>query len=162
MRRCQRERGGWAARAVAILAAVAFCGRAEIVINEVHYEPTDVATLTEFVELHNSGTNAVDLGGWSFSDGISFLFPSNTLLASGGYVVVDENPGALNARFGVAALGPFAGNLSNQGETITLRNAAGRNVDEVDYGVGSPWPTAAAGGGGSMELVNPRLDNNLG
>ena len=34
--------------------------------------------------------------------------------------------------------------------------------DEVTYGIGFPWPTKAKGGGGSMELIHPALDNDLG
>ena len=53
--------------------------------------------------------------------------------------------------------------MSNQGDNVTLRNAVGVKVDEVDYRVGFPWPVAPNEElGVSMELMNPSLDNDLG
>ena len=66
------------------------------------------------------------------------------------------------AKFGVTALGPWSGGLNNDGERVTLRDAADSVVDEVDFRSEFPWPIAANGGGGSMELIHPQLDNNLG
>ena len=56
----------------------------------------------------------------------------------------------------------YSGKLSNTGETLTLRDAVGAVVDTVTYKPGFPWPTAAGGGGPSMELIHPSLDNDLG
>ncbi len=65
--------------------------------------------------------------------------------------------------FGVNnALGPYTGRLSNDGERLELEDENGSLVDEVDFGIGFPWPTASRGGGSSMELINENLDNNLG
>ncbi len=135
---------------------------ADIIINEIHYDPPVKTELLEFVELHNTGGAAVDLSGWRFSAGVDFTFPHGTTIAAGGYVVVGENPAALRTKFGVTALGPWAGQLANDGEAITLRNAAGEVVDEVDYQLGFPWPTVGDLPGYSIELVNPGIDNDLG
>src|SRR5688572_10257211 len=78
-----------------------------ILINEIHYDPPIKTELTEFIELHNNGNTTVDLSGWSFSEGIAYTFPAGTSIAAGGYLVVAENPGALQAKFGVTALGPW-------------------------------------------------------
>ncbi len=64
--------------------------------------------------------------------------------------------------FGVSAIGPFDGRLSNEGDRIELEDATGQRVDIVDYGIGFPWPTASRGAGASMELINETLDNDLG
>lgn len=61
-----------------------------------------------------------------------------------------------------AADGQYAGKLSNEGETLTLRDSDGAIVDTVTYQTHFPWPTAAGGGGPSMELIHPSLDNDLG
>ncbi|MBI4603601.1 MAG: lamin tail domain-containing protein [Planctomycetes bacterium] len=135
----------------------------EVIINEVHYEPTDETKLEELVELYNAGAAAADLSGWYFSDGIRYTFPQGTVMGPGEYLVVAESPEAIQARFGLArVLGPFEGRLSNDGERLLLRNAAGSKEDEVDYGVGFPWPIAPAGKGSSLELLSPELDNDLG
>ncbi|MDF1713649.1 MAG: lamin tail domain-containing protein, partial [Akkermansiaceae bacterium] len=132
-----------------------------IVINEIHFDPEDQTSRAEFVELYNQGSESVNLLGWELTDGVAFIFPS-VVLPPGGYLVVGEDPVVLQSEFGVTALGPWAGRLSNDGEEIRLRDATGATVDKVDYGVGFPWPTAAQGEGPSMELINPQLDNDLG
>ncbi len=76
---------------------------ADIIINEIHYDPPVKTELLEFVELHNTGSAAVDLSGWRFSAGVDFTFPHGTTIAAGGYVDVGENPAALSTRFGVTA-----------------------------------------------------------
>ncbi|MBX3426593.1 MAG: lamin tail domain-containing protein [Pirellulales bacterium] len=133
-----------------------------VVINEIHYNPADNTKFEEFIELHNSGPATVDLSGWAFTDGISYVFPTGTTIPAGGYVVVAQDPATLLAEFGAVAVGAYSGGLSGDGERIELRNAQGVLIDEVDYGVTFPWPIQPDGEGPSMELVNPALDNNLG
>jgi hypothetical protein len=145
-----------------------------VVINELHTNPDVKTQLVEFVELHNYGTTAVDLSGWSFIEGVFYTFPAGATLPAGGYVVVAENPEQLGAKFGTERVGlpgslvfgPYGGALAGDGERVVLRDAAGRIVDEVDYQLGFPWPTVgdstAPGQGASLQLVNPRFDNNLG
>src|SRR4026207_543476 len=117
-----------------------FSASAAIVINEIHYNPDVKTDPAEFIELYNSGTNAVNLGGWYFSDGINYTLPSVNI-AAGGFVVAAQNPVFLQTRFGVAgALGPFnpdgSSGISSRGEKITLRNAAGQVEDEVEFRLG--------------------------
>ena len=45
----------------------------------------------EYVELYNRTTNAVNVGGWAFVDGISFTNSLNTIIAPQGYLVVAKN-----------------------------------------------------------------------
>ncbi|MEE2947579.1 MAG: lamin tail domain-containing protein [Verrucomicrobiota bacterium] len=137
---------------------------AEVVINEIHYDADPKTEAVEFVELHNSGDAIIDLSSWRFSSGIQFTFPANTVLRPSAYLVVAEDPAELRRKFKLDAsvvLGPYFKRLSN-GETLTLRDAADQRVDRVDYRSGFPWPTAASGGGSSMELIHPSLDNDLG
>ena len=135
---------------------------AQVVINEIHYNPNDETSAEEFIELYNLGGNSVDISGWTISDAVEFSIPEGTIIPPNGYLVIGEDPGTLNSVFGITALGPWEGRLRNTGEEIDLRNASGTLQDQVDYNDGFPWPTGARGGGGSMELINPALDNNLG
>lgn len=134
----------------------------EVVINEIHYEPAEPAELSEFVELYNVGNRTVDLAGWSLANAVDFTFPAGTQLAADSYLLVARDPDGFRSAFGGEALGPWAGKLDNDGETLELLNALGQRVDRVDYRLGFPWPTLSAGRGGSMELVHPGLDNDLG
>ena len=139
------------------------CVSAGVVINEIHYAPADKTVPEEFVELYNDGP-AVDISGWYFSEGIAYTFPEGTVIGSGEYLVVAQSPPTLVGIYGPidAVFGPFGGRLSNDGERVVLRNAQGFVEDEVDYGIGFPWPTLGATEGCSMELVSPDLDNDLG
>jgi hypothetical protein len=131
-----------------------------VVINEIHYDPAGVAA-EEFIELINPGDSAVDISGWKLGGGVAFTFPGGTVIPAGGYRVVAADPATILANFSVTALGPFTGKLSNLGERVELRDAGLSLIDRVTYGVGFPWPTASNGGGSSMELMNPGLDNDL-
>lgn len=147
-----------------------------VVINEIHSNPDVETELVEFVELHNAGTKEIDLSGWSFTAGVSYTFPPGITLPAGGFLIVAENPDHIHrkwsaGRFGIDAkivFGPYDGRLENDGERIAICDALGQVIDEVDYQLGFPWPTVgdplpaqAIGRGSSMQLVNPRFDNDL-
>ena len=128
-----------------------------VVINEIlyHKQPTyrsDAPPVTahaengaEFIELHNPGTAAVDISGWRLADAVGYTFPGGSVIAPGGFLVVNETQ--------------FTGSLANDGERIRLRDAADVLVDEVRYLDGGRWPEFADGGGVSLELRDPRADN---
>jgi hypothetical protein len=134
----------------------------QVVINEIHYHSDNNKEPVEFIELYNAGATSVDLGGWHVEDAIDYTFPAGVTLEADGYIVISQNPAAVLAKFSVSSYGPWSGKLSNEGETIVLRDAFGHKIDEVQYSPGFPWPTAVDGEGASMELLNPWLDNNLG
>jgi hypothetical protein len=135
---------------------------ADVVINEIHYNGEPNTAANEFIELHNTGPSLVDLSGWFFSDGIEFTFPAGAQIPGGGYLVVAQRPSSILSEFGVTALGPYQGELSSDGERVALSDATGAVVDEVTYQPEFPWPVGADGSGGSMELIHPGLDNDLG
>lgn len=154
--------GPWWVSCLLLLALIGSPVSAAIAINEIDYEPEDKLQPLEFVELLNTGPDSVDLGGWEFTDGIDFVFPSPTVLAPGEYLVIAEDPPALDGEFGTSSIGPFSGSLSNDGENLELSNAGGDVIDAVDYLIEFPWPLNSSGQGSSMELMNPALNNSLG
>jgi hypothetical protein len=133
-----------------------------VVINEIHYNPDQNPIREEFIELYNPSNAPVNLSLWRLRDGVDFVFTNGTTIPAGGYLVVASDPATIQSRYGVAAFGPWTGNLSSDGERVTLRDAADNIVDEVDYSTEFPWPIAANGNGPSMELIHPALDNDLG
>jgi len=147
-----------------------------LVINEIHCNPDDETELVEFVELYNAGSEAVDLSGWYFDDGLTYAFALGTILPAGEYLLVAEDPDHIHAKWSSGrwsldaerVLGPYEGRLNNDGERIALCNAVGQLVDEVEYEVGFPWPTVGdpipagtVGTANSMQLVNPGFDNRI-
>ena len=148
-----------------------------VVINEIHYDPDVKTEMIEFVELHNTAAEDIDLSGWYFRSGISYRFGAGATLPAGGYVIVVQNPAHIQAKEWSSArlsvsphllFGPFEGKLDNNGENIELCNAYGEQIDQVDYQLGFPWPTVGdsvpdnkPGTGDSIQLVNPFDDNDL-
>jgi hypothetical protein len=133
------------------------------VIHEIHYAAPQKTVHEEFVELLNTGSSAADVSGWYFANGIDFTLPPGTSIGPGAHLVVAADLTAFRNRFGpVPAVGPFSGRLSNDGESLVLRNALGGLEDEVDYKRGFPWPVVGGSEGFSIELLHPSLDNDLG
>ena len=56
---------------------------------------------------------------------------------------------------GVPVAGIFDGQLSNQGETIILRDSAGDVIFSVAYDDENGWPVSADGQGDSLHIVDP-------
>ncbi|MBB5351249.1 hypothetical protein HNR46_001485 [Haloferula luteola] len=131
-----------------------------VVINEVYYDPPDNGR-SEFVELFNPTSEAIDLTGWRFDAGIDYTFPAFSWIEPGGYLVVAMDPSVFLSRFGFTPLGPFSGKLSGDGEALVLVDGAGEEKDRVEYGATFPWPISPGGAGASMELIHPSLDNDL-
>jgi len=133
-----------------------------VVINEIHYDPPVKTELAEFVELHNVTKQPIDLSGWSLTSGVDCVLPPGTWIGAGGCVVIAQDAEKFEARFGFAPDGVFTSRLSNDGETVRLRNPAREIIDEVTYKLGFPWPTVGDLPGNSIQLINPGIDNDLG
>ncbi len=133
-----------------------------VVINEIQYHPNG-GDAAEYVELANpSATESVDLSGWTI-DGIGLTIQPGTVLLPKAQMVFVANDTVFRATYAPASRfvgGMFSGHLADDGETLTLRQGA-RVVDEVTYAPTAPWPTAAAGGGASLELSTPTADNSV-
>jgi len=131
-----------------------------VVFSEIQYNPVG-GDAYEFLELWNPGTTPVDLSGHQFS-GITFRFPSQrAILAAGARFVLGNGtrPDLFRQRHpGTAVFGWYEGSLSNGGERLELRDAAGRLVAAAGYGDSPPWPRSADGGGSSLEFRDPSAD----
>jgi hypothetical protein len=135
-----------------------------VVITEIMYHPVleeDYVDNHEFVELHNPGSAAIALDGWSVS-GIGYDLPEDAVLEAGAFLVLAKNPTALVAvaEYGLTAgqvLGPYDGQLDNGGETLALERPDGTISDRVDYRDESPWPIAADALGAGESWLAPEL-----
>jgi hypothetical protein len=126
-----------------------------VVINEVMAENGMVVPnggfFPDWLELHNSGAQSVNLTGWSLTDDSNprkFVFPANTTIAPGGYLVVwcDTNslvPG-LRAPFG----------LGRNGDTVLLYDANTNRLDAVGFGLQLPTHTLGRVAG-QWQLTQP-------
>jgi hypothetical protein len=150
----------------------------DIVINEIMYQHALRDDRYEYVELYNRGTTMVSLAGWFLTDGIEYAFGKGIALGPGAYLVVARDPNFLAAIYpnltpGANLVGPYTGSLSNSSDRIRLACPVNQinpktgqpapylvTADEVTYHDGGRWPRWADGMGASLELRDPRSDND--
>jgi len=155
--------------------------QSDVVINELMYDPISGNDDDQYVELYSRSTNTVNLGGWQLSGGISFTFPSNIVLVPDSYLVVARNAARLRTNYPnlnlANCLGDYTGKLSHNGEYLALTmpgwtvQTNGQGVvstnlmhivmNDVTYGTGGRWGQWAAGGGSSLELIDPNANTHL-
>jgi hypothetical protein len=153
----------------------------DVVINEIMYHPVDPNE--EYIELYNPTTKPVDLhsatAAWRLDGAVKYTFPAGLSIPAGGrLVIVGFDPAVETSRClaflatyrttplvpDLAIVGPWTGNLSNQGERVALeKSEPGDNpadpiawviVDEVIYSNVVPWPVAADGQGSALTRVH--------
>ncbi|MCP4545000.1 MAG: T9SS type A sorting domain-containing protein [bacterium] len=135
-----------------------------VMINEINYNSAVDFDPGDWVEIFNAGSEAVDLSGWGFRDGNDthrFTFPEGTGLRGNRYLVLCRDPDAFALRFPSTAALPLDFGFDNDGERLQLLDPFDAVLDEVTYGDADPWPTGPDGGGFTLELINPTLDNAL-
>jgi hypothetical protein len=111
----------------------------------------------EFIELRNtSPTQALDLTGVRFTDGVQFAFSGSAItnLAPGARVLVVASRAAFASRYGpsLPVAGEYAGQLGNSGERLCLLDARGGEILNFSYDPG--WYPVTAGHGFSLVVVH--------
>ncbi|MFA4838722.1 MAG: CotH kinase family protein [Candidatus Neomarinimicrobiota bacterium] len=137
-----------------------------VVINEINYKSESSFDPGDWIELYNPGETSLDLSGWVFQDSEddhAFELPSQTILPPDGYCVICNDTVAFRMLF--PSVRNIVGNvdfgLSSAGELIRLYDDSGILVDSVRYRSDLPWPTESNGGGATLALIDPLLNNAL-
>ncbi len=132
-----------------------------VIINELMVDPPFGREGSEYIELFNRGTTPMDLSGWRFDQGVELTFSQGTIIAPGGYLVAVANAVRFRKFYGdLPVAGEFTGKLRHQGELLRLVDGVGRVQDSVDFKTGGDWPSLVRGGGSSLELIHPEMENN--
>jgi hypothetical protein len=148
---------------IASFIAVAFASplaSADVIFSEIMYDPASDErwpAKTEWLEIYNAGDQAVDLTGWHVQNenGRTQGLPEGATINPGEAIVLipgNQTVEAFQAAWGEGfAVFPLDGwhnpglrQLTNSpGEergVLTLRNADGDLIDEVNYNNTDPWP----------------------
>lgn len=137
-----------------------------IVISEINYNSDSTHNSGDWIELHNTAavpmniSNYVLSGKYYYSD---FAIPANTIIPANGYLVLAEDtlkfmaehPGVSNV------MGDYHFTFDNDGDSITLRDFVGNDVQVFRFDDVRPWPFTADGYGRTMELKDDPLNPAL-
>jgi hypothetical protein len=133
----------------------------QVILNEIFYDPPrSLTNAPQFIELFNRGTSAVDLSRWRLTEGVEFLMPSGTTIAPGGFLVIARarrGCGRSMATFPCWAISRVG--CAGAGNACGLWMPSGTSSMKWISASGGDWPRLAHGGGSSLELIHPDLDN---
>jgi len=129
----------------------------DVLINEIHYNPAE-GDEYEFIEISNNGDSPVELTGYLFAEGIDFSFPAGTNINSGEYIVITKNSGNYN-HLDCQVLQWTGDPLPDSWANIILKDGHEKIIDYVNYDNNTKWAPKSNGGGPSLELRNPYLEN---
>ncbi len=123
---------------------------------------------------------------WRIRGGIDFEFPANITIPTNGYLLVVEFDPALDPAMAIAfrshyslnpniqILGPYSGRLDNEGDHVRLLRPDRPQgplspmpgfvpyvlVEEIDYSITPPWPTAPSAAFKSLQRRDPSFFGN--
>ena len=125
---------------------------ASVVINEVAWMGTTGSANSEWMELRNLSSANVDLTGWTLNaaDGSPKINLKGKITANGYFLLERTSDDSVP---GVAADEIYSGALGNGGENLSLKDANGNLVDQVDASGG--WP----GGDNTTKQTMERKDD---
>lgn len=125
---------------------------------ELTIKPVLEAKDFEYIELKNISAVPIDLSEAKFTSGINFTFSGLNAITiqPGAYFIVSSNPAAFAARYGSSSLpvvGPWQGDLSNQGERLVIKTLNGTGPTILDFTYDDAWFPNGDGNGGSFEYI---------
>ena len=129
----------------------------DVLFSEIHYNAQGDDD-SEFIELWNPKTYAINLRGAKFTAGLDYDFPDNRDIAipPGGRLILCASLYSFQKRYGinVPVSAVYFDRLGNDGDTLTLSSGA-TTLTSLQYQDLAPWPDSADGSGYSLILTNP-------
>ena len=137
-----------------------------LVINEINYNSSDDHESGDWIEIHNPGEMDLDISGYTLKDDNNdhaYNFPDETILMSDGYLIISNDLSAFSEYYSndILIIGPFDFGLGGGGDDVRIFDQDDVLIDSVSYDDDLPWPSDPDGGGPTLELKNPNLDNSL-
>jgi hypothetical protein len=119
---------------------------ADVKINEVAWMGTAKSQYSEWLELYNSGEDAVSLAGWKlYKTSSDLIYTLTKSIPAKGYLLIERT--TASAPDAVAGINDEAGafgssGLRNTGETLILKDKNGTAMDTLSFSSG--WPAGDA------------------
>jgi hypothetical protein len=119
-----------------------------VLINEVAWAGTSASSSDEWIELHNTGSETIDLTGWRLTDGGDINIVLDDLLPPFSFYLLERTDDSTVSD--ISADRVYSGNLNNRGETLLLKDPHDNVVDSAN-GDGGGWPAGDNDPPASME-----------
>ena len=137
----------------------------EIIVSEINYNSYVDYNMGDWIELHNAGTDAIDISYWKITDryeGNAYILPAGSVIESDEYLVIAKDPIAFsNVHPDITnVVGGYDFEWDNSGDDIRLFDIAGNEIIHMAYADSLGWPQGADGTGRTLELINPTADMN--
>lgn len=123
-----------------------------VLIHEIAWAGTIASASDEWIELHNAGTDPVDLTGWRLTDHADISILLRGVLPAGTFYLLERTDDRTVSD--VPAQQIYTGSLSNSGESLTLTDSTGATIDTANRS-GGTWPGGSASTRASMERRGP-------
>ncbi|MGE5607793.1 MAG: CotH kinase family protein, partial [Bacillota bacterium] len=121
-------------------------GSPTITFGDIEFNPASGNQNEEYIELRNPNDVAVDISAWRIEGGIDYEIKPGVVIPAKGSIYLSPNLVAFKNRTtgprggqGLLVFGPYPGQLSARGETLTLKDGAGNVISSTDS-EGNPTP----------------------
>jgi hypothetical protein len=119
-----------------------------VLINEVAWAGTHASSYDEWIELHNPGTEEIDLADWNLTDGGDIDITLAGTITDHGFFLLERSDDSVVSD--IAADQLYNGVLKNSGESLFLKDPTGRVIDSANSD-GGGWPAGRSSSRISME-----------
>lgn len=139
-----------------------------LIVTEISYNPKSMGANKdkefEFIELKNTGSNAIDISDVKIAGGISYASNVSTILQPNQFFVIASNPYLFEYKYQLSTKAKYNGHLSNEGDRLILTNKNFDFSDIIQYGISSPWPDSISMVGFTLvpQNIKPLANNSLG
>ncbi|MGA0844900.1 MAG: lamin tail domain-containing protein [Luteolibacter sp.] len=107
---------------------------------DIDYNPASLDQDDEYIQLRNPNPEDLDISGWQLTGGVDFVFAPGTVVPGGQSIFVSPSQANFRSRElspsggeGHFVVGPYAGHLSNFGESLTLLDGQGSVIASTTY-----------------------------
>jgi hypothetical protein len=155
---------------IAILVAIVIFGKINaqsITISEVNYKSDSTNVADDWFEIHNFGTTAVDISGWTVNDsaGVNpIIFNPGTIIQPNEYRVCARNLSRMVQIYSSSIVANVVTTFTfkiNSFDSLIMKNDNGDVIVRAVVNSTRIWPDGADGEGRTMQLINESSNTGL-
>ena len=130
-----------------------------IVVSEVNFNSDSTKNSGDWIELYNTTGSDITLANFTFSNKEfynKYMMGQDAIVPANGYLIIAEDITAFNTVYPAISnvIGNIGFSLYNDGDSIIIRDPAGKNLIAFWFDDVFPWPVTADGYGRTMEYYD--------